>query len=306
MTALRSDPPARTDRQQIDLSFEFYPPKTEKGRESLARTVERLASLEPDFVSVTFGAGGSAREGTLQTCLSIVQQSRLTAAPHISCVGSSKEILRDYLERYRHAGFERLFVLRGDIPKGEPAPPASDFSYANELVAFVKEFGGFKIHVACYPEFHPEAKSPRTDMEMFVRKVDAGADVAVTQYFFNNGSYYRFLEDVRRMGVTIPIVVGLMPIVDFEQIARFSEKCGADIPLWIRKRMDAYGDDPDSQLKLGVEIATQQAEHLLRNGAPGIHFYTLNKAAASAQIWENLGLDKMARARAAQALKKAP
>jgi methylenetetrahydrofolate reductase (NADPH) len=291
-------------RAQYDLSFEFYPPKTAKGKESLAKTVERLAPLSPDFVSVTFGAGGSTREGTLQTCLSIVEQSQLTAAPHISCVGSSKEVLQNYLERYRAAGFDRLFVLRGDIPKDRRAPAPSDFAFANELVEFVREFGGFKIHVACYPEFHPEARDPRRDIENFVRKVDAGADVAVTQYFFNNASYYRFREDVEHLGVTIPIVVGLMPIVDFQQIARFSEKCGADIPLWIRKRMEAYPDDPDSQSKLGIEIATQQAEDLLRNGAPGIHLYTLNRAEASVCIWENLGLGKLSGPRPAAAFKK--
>ena len=301
--------PRYRSRADYDLSFEFYPPKTEKGKESLARTVERLARLSPDFVSVTFGAGGSAREGTLQTCLSIVEQSGLTVAPHISCIGSSKQVLHDYLQRYRKAGFERLFVLRGDIPKDAPAPPPSDFSFANELVAFVKDFGGFKIHVACYPEFHPEARDPRTDIENFVKKVDAGADIAVTQYFFNNASYYRFREDVERLGVRIPIVVGLMPIMDFQQIARFSGKCGADIPLWIRKRMEAYEIDKDSQRELGIEIATQQGEDLLRNGVPGIHFYTLNRAEASVRIWQNLGLnqlDKRGGARPAAAFKKSP
>ena len=298
--------PASSSRANYDLSFEFYPPKTDKGKKSLARAVDRLAPLSPDFVSVTFGAGGSAREGTLSTCLSIVEQSGLAAAPHISCIGSSKELLRDYLERYRDAGFDRLFVLRGDVPKDAPAPPASDFSFANELVAFVKDFGGFKIHVACYPEFHPETKDPRRDIENFVRKVDAGADIAVTQYFFNNASYYRFREDVERLGVAIPIVAGLMPIADFQQIARFSEKCGADVPLWIRKRMEAFADDKAAQLELGIEIATQQAEDLLRNGAPGIHCYTLNRAEASVRIWQNLGLDKLSGARPAAALKKTP
>jgi methylenetetrahydrofolate reductase (NADPH) len=256
----------------------------------LSRSLARLAPLEPDFVSVTFGAGGSAREGTLQTCLSIVQQTGLTAAPHISCVGSSKRILHDYLERYRDTGFQHLFVLRGDVPKDMTASRISDFNHANELVAFVKEFGGFEINVACYPEFHPEAPDPKIDMENFVRKVKAGADKAVTQYFFNNASYYRFVEDVRRMGVEIPIVVGLMPIANFHQIDAFSRRCGADIPMWIRKRMEGYQDDARSQLELGIEIATHQAEDLLRNGAPGIHFYTLNKAEAAARIWENLGL----------------
>jgi methylenetetrahydrofolate reductase (NADPH) len=278
------------DREKLDLSFEFYPPKTEKGEQALARTVDRLARLEPDFVSVTFGAGGSAREGTLQTCLSIVEQTGLTAAPHISCVGSTKKILHKYLERYRDAGFRRLFVLRGDVPSDKTAARVGDFAHANELVAFVREFGGFEINVACYPEFHPESPDPQTDMENFVRKVDAGADMAVTQYFFNNASYYRFVEDVRRMGVEIPIVVGLMPLANFKQIDTFSKKCGADIPLWIRKRMEAFQDDPASQLELGVDIATRQVDDLLRNGAPGVHFYTLNKAEASLRIWERLGL----------------
>ena len=280
------------DRDKLDLSFEFYPPKTEKGEKALAAAVDHLARLNPDFVSVTFGAGGSVREGTLQTCLGIAKQSGLTAAPHISCVGSTRKILENYLERYRDAGFKSLFVLRGDVPSDKSDSRIGDFSHANELVAFVKEFGGFKINVACYPEFHPESSDPRKDMEHFVRKVEAGADVAVTQYFFNNASYYRFVEDVRRMGVKIPVVVGLMPIVNYAQITSFSEKCGADLPLWIRKRMEVYQDDPRSQFELGVEIAAQQAEDLLRNGAPGIHFYTLNKADASVRIWEHLGLPK--------------
>lgn len=282
--------PVSHDRDKLDLSFEFYPPKTEKGEKALALAVDRLARLRPDFVSVTFGAGGSVREGTLQTCLSIAKQSGLTAAPHISCMGSTKKILHNYLERYRDAGFSRLFVLRGDVPSSKSASRIGDFTHANELVAFVKDFGGFKINVACYPEFHPESSDPRKDIEHFVRKVDAGADVAVTQFFFNNASYYRFVEDVRRLGVKIPIVVGLMPIANYAQIANFSEKCGADMPRWIRKRMEAYQDDPEAQLDLGVEIATQQAEDLLRNGVPGIHFYTLNRAEASVRIWEQLGL----------------
>jgi methylenetetrahydrofolate reductase (NADPH) len=274
------------------FSFEFYPPKTEKGRAVLRATLERLAPLGPEYVSVTFGAGGGVREHTLETVDLIRSETGLDAVPHLSCVGSSRDDIRAWLERYRERGVKRLFCLRGDRPRdgGSEAFRDDGFRHASELVTFARDFGDFEIHVACYPEFHPEAPDPVTDIEHFVQKVACGADVAVTQYFFSNAAYYHFVDAIRRRGVDVPVVVGLMPIVDFAQIDRFSSVCGADIPLWIRKRMEALKDDPAGQLELGVEIATRQAEDLLRNGAPGIHFYTLNRAEATARIFENLGL----------------
>jgi len=289
------------DRKQRHFSFEFFPPKNEKGEERLSKTVDKLAPLGPDFVSVTFGAGGSTRERTFATVDRIQSRASLEAVPHLSCIGSRKEDIHEILQRYRDAGIRRIVALRGDVPEDEEAFKEGGFRYANELVGYIKEFGGFQINVACYPEFHPETPDPQTDMENFVRKVKAGADNAITQYFFNNAAYYRFVEDVQRMGVDVPIIVGLMPISNFAQIDRFSQMCGADIPRWIRLRMEAYGDDTKSQQELGIEIATRQAEELLANGAPGIHFYTLNRAEATRRVWQNLGLGERAEASAGAA-----
>ena len=274
------------------FSFEFFPPKTDKGRKRLARTLKNLAPLKPAFVSVTFGAGGSTREGSFQTTTEIIRTSSLNVTPHLSCIAASEGEIRAQLETYQKVGVKRVVALRGDLPEGFEASDQS-FEHANELVEFIKGFGGFHISVACYPEFHPEAASPQIDLENFVRKVRCGADEAITQYFFNNDAYYSFVDSVRAMGVDIPIVPGLMPITDFQQVVRFSSFCGADIPLWIRKRMEAYADDPPSQKALGIEIATRQAEDLLRNGVGGIHFYTLNKSGPTLRIWENLGLSHL-------------
>jgi methylenetetrahydrofolate reductase (NADPH) len=272
------------------LSFEFYPPKTAEAADQLYKAVAELAPLGPHYVSVTFGAGGSTREGTYQTVCQILRMSALQVVPHLSCMGVSQQEIRDLLDTYKALGVRRIVALRGDLPKGEQPARPQVFEHANDLVAYIKQVGDFSISVACYPEFHPEALDPKTDMQNFARKVGAGANEAITQYFFNNEAYYMFVDAVRRMGVDIPIVPGLMPIVNFDQIVRFSEFCGADIPLWIRKRMDAFRGDPASQKALGVEIATRQAEDLLKNGAPGIHVYTLNKSEATLRIWENLGL----------------
>jgi len=278
------------DRNTHDFSFEFFPPKNEQGEERLWKTVERLAPLHPDYVSVTFGAGGSTRERTFATVAEIREKAGLDAAPHLSCIGSDKETIRGILERYRDSGIKRIVALRGDIPEEGEAFKEGGFRYANELVEFIREFGGFEIAVGAYPEFHPETPDPDKDIENFVRKAKAGADKAITQYFFNNDAYYRFVDEVQRRGVDIPIIVGLMPIANFPQIDRFSATCGADIPRWIRLRMEAFGDDAKSQQKLGIDIATRQAEELLANGAPGIHFYTLNRGVPTAAVWRNLGL----------------
>jgi methylenetetrahydrofolate reductase (NADPH) len=253
------------------------------------KTAQSLASFGPSFVSVTFGAGGSTREGSFQTASAIIRATDLEVTPHLSCIGSTREQLAAQLETYRAIGVRRVVALRGDIPAGEPELPRA-FSHANELVAFIKSFGGFQISVACYPEFHPESSTPHDDVQNFVRKAKAGADEAITQYFYSNDAYYRFVEWTRRLGTEIPVVPGLMPLTDYRQVARFSQFCGADIPLWIRKRMEALEGDAAGQEELGIELATLQAEELLRNGAPGLHIYTLNRAEPTQRIFSNLGI----------------
>lgn len=279
------------------FSFEFFPPKTDAGRARLLRTVQKLAPLAPSFVSVTFGAGGSTREGSFQTASEIVRATELEVTPHLSCIGSTRQQVAAQLETYRSIGVRRVVALRGDVPEHEPDLPRA-FDYADSLVAFVKAFGGFEISVACYPEFHPEAQSPQLDIENFVRKVRAGADEAITQYFYSNDAYYRFIEWAQRLGVDIPIIAGIMPLTDYRQVVRFSSFCGADIPLWLRKRMEALDGDSAGQQELGIELATRQAEDLLRNGAPGLHVYTLNRAEPTLRVFENLGLAREALAQA--------
>jgi methylenetetrahydrofolate reductase (NADPH) len=273
------------------FSFEFFPPKTEGARVRLRKTVNALGELRPNFVSVTFGAGGSTREGSFQTTAELLRETRLNVTPHLSCMGSTREQLEEQLRLYKSVGVQRVVALRGDPPLGDAAA-AQAFQHANELVEFIRAFGGFGISVACYPEFHPEAPDPATDLQNFARKVAAGADEAITQYFYTNEAYYRFVEDAEKLGVTVPIVPGLMPITDFKQVERFSKFCGADIPMWIRKRMEALADDATGQAELGIELATRQAEDLLRQQAPGLHFYTLNRAEPTQRVWNNLGLSR--------------
>jgi methylenetetrahydrofolate reductase (NADPH) len=270
------------------FSFEFFPPKSAAGRTRLTKTAQKLAQLRPSFVSVTFGAGGSTREGSFQTASEIIRATDLQVTPHLSCIGSTREQLAAQLETYRTIGVRRVVALRGDVPDNERELPRA-FAYADELVGFIRAHGGFEISVACYPEFHPEAPSPEADVENFVRKVRAGADEAITQYFYSNDAYYRFVEWVRRLGVETPIVPGLMPLTDYQQVLRFSQFCGADLPLWVRKRMGALSDAA-SQEELGIELAIRQAEELLRNGAPGLHIYTLNRAEPTLRIFDALGL----------------
>lgn len=271
------------------FSFEFFPPRNDVGHKRFGAALRDLAALGPSFVSVTFGAGGSTRDGSFRTVSEILRSTRLEVAPHLSCIGSTVEQVRAQLDAYRPLGVKRIVAIRGDAPEGQGELPMA-FPHADGLVAYIKSLGGFRVSVACYPEFHPQAVSPLADVENFVRKVDMGADEGITQYFYANAAYERFVEWARRLGVRVPIVPGLMPLTNYEQVARFSKFCGAEIPAWIRKRMEQYADDPDAQAELGIELGTRQAEELLRNGAPGLHFYTLNRAEPTVRIWKNLGL----------------
>jgi len=271
------------------FSFEFFPPNTPEGNDKLHATAAELALLKPKFFSVTYGAGGSTRERTLDTVLDIRKMGH-AAAPHISCVASTHDNIREWLQRYKDNGIKHLVALRGDLPSGIAA--GGEFRYANELVEFIRrEFGDtFHIEVAAYPEFHPQAKSARDDLDNFKRKVDAGAHSAITQYFYNADAYYRFVDECEKMQIAIPIVPGIMPIGRFSQLARFSDACGAEIPRWMRKRLEGYGDDTESIREFGLDVVSALCEDLLKNGAPGLHFYTLNQAALTKAIWQRLGL----------------
>ena len=271
------------------FSFEFFPPKTPEGKEKLRATWQQLARLGPRFFSVTFGAGGSTREGTLETVLEI-RAGGYEAAPHISCVASTRAEIAAQLERYRVHGIRHLVALRGDLPSGVAA--AGEFRYANELVAFIRETTGdwFRIEVACYPEFHPQTRNAPDEVRNFKRKIDAGADAAITQYFYNADAYFRFVDDCRAAGIAVPIVPGIMPIGNFSQLARFSDACGAEIPRWMRIKLEGYRDDSASIRAFGLEAVTALCEKLLAAGAPGLHFYTLNQAALTTAIWQRLAI----------------
>jgi methylenetetrahydrofolate reductase (NADPH) len=270
-------------------SFEFFPPQTPEGIEKLRATRRQLAQLKPAFLSCTFGAGGSTRDRTLETVLEI-QGEGLPAAPHLSCIGSTRENIRAILQRYQDAGIRRIVALRGDLPSGMAAP--GEFRYANELVAFIREQTGdwFHIEVAAYPEYHPQARSPQDDLRNFKRKVDAGATSAITQYFYNADAYDHFVDQARASGVAIPIVPGIMPIANFSKIARFSDACGAEIPRWIRRKFESFGDDAAAVRSFGLDVVTAICDRLLAGGAPGLHFYTLNQAGLTTTIWQRLGL----------------
>jgi methylenetetrahydrofolate reductase (NADPH) len=276
-----------------NFSIEFYPPKTQEGAEKLRVTRAQLAELHPKYFSVTFGAGGSTQKGTLDTVLEILREGH-DAAPHLSCVGSSRDNLRAILAQYKAHGIKRLVALRGDLPSGYGAVSLSsgEFRYANELIEFIRAETGdwFHIEVAAYPEIHPQAKSPQDDMQNFARKVHAGANAAITQYFYNADAYFRFVDDVRKADVTIPIVAGIMPITNYSQLMRFSDMCGAEIPRWIRLKLASFGDDSESIRAFGLDVVTGLCERLLEGGAPGLHFYTLNQAAATMTIWKRLNL----------------
>ena len=271
------------------FSFEFFPPNTPEGQEKLRATTRQLAQLQPKFFSVTYGAGGSTRERTLSTVLDIRAMGH-AAAPHISCIASTRDSIREWLQRYQDQGIKHLVALRGDLPSGLAA--AGEFQYANELVEFIrKEFDdAFHIEVAAYPEYHPQARTAQDDLKNFKRKVDAGANSAITQYFYNADAYFHFVDACEAMGLDIPIVPGIMPIGRFSQLARFSDACGAEIPRWIRKKLDGYGDDTASIRAFGLDVVTELCDNLLRAGAPGLHFYTLNQAGLTTTIWQRLGL----------------
>lgn len=271
------------------FSFEFFPPNTPEGATKLAGTARELAELKPEFFSVTYGAGGSTQERTLNAVLDLCRAG-YAAAPHISCIGSSRAMVKEMLERYRSHGIKHLVALRGDLPSGTLF--TGDFHYASELVAFIRqEFGDqFFIEVAAYPEYHPQAKSAQDDLANFKRKVIAGANSAITQYFYNADCYFHFVEEARAMGVTVPIVPGIMPIGRYSQLARFSDACGAEIPRWIRKKLEGCGDDTPSIQAFGLDVVTELCERLLAGGAPGLHFYTLNQASLTKQIWHRLKL----------------
>ena len=273
------------------FSFEFFPPQTPEGMEKLRAARRELAKLNPRFFSVTFGAGGSTRDRTLEAVLEIQAEGH-SAAPHLSCIGSTRENVRAILDRYIASGVRHIVALRGDLPSGTAS--AGEFRYANELVAFIREETGshFHIEVAAYPEFHPQAPSPLEDMANFRRKIDAGADSAITQYFYNPDAYLGFLEECAKLGVSVPIVPGIMPIYNYSQLARFSDACGAEIPRWIRKRLEGYHDDAASIRAFGLDVVSKLCENLLKNGAPGLHFYTLNQAQAVQTIWHRLGLSQ--------------
>lgn len=271
------------------FSFEFFPPKSEEGREKLRVTRRQLAQLKPTFFSVTFGAGGSTQKGTLDSALEI-QAEGFEAAPHVSCIGSTRDSIREVLQQYRGHGIRHTVALRGDLPSGMAV--AGEFRYASDLVAFIREESGshFKIEVAAYPEYHPQARTAQENLMHFKLKVDAGADAAITQYFYNPDAYFHFVEQVEAMGISIPVVPGVMPIGNFAQLARFSDACGAEIPRWIRRKMEGFGDDRASIRAFGLDVVTDVCDRLLSQGAPGLHFYTLNQAGLCSTIWQRLGL----------------
>lgn len=271
------------------FSFELFPPQTPEGIERLRATRRQLAQLEPAYFSVTYGAGVTTRERTLGVALE-VQAEGQQVAPHLSCVASTRTSIREILEQYRKAGIRRLVALRGDLPSG--VAEAGEFRYASELVSFVRaEFGDcFHIEVAAYPEYHPQARSAQEDLRAFKRKVEAGANGAITQYFFNADAYFAFVEECEAMGIDVPIIPGIMPISRFSQLARFSDACGAEIPRWIRRKLEGFGDDAASIRSFGLDVVTALCDRLLRGGAPGLHFYTLNQAGPTTTVWQRLGL----------------
>lgn len=273
------------------FSFELFPPKTEEGMEKLRATVTQLATVHPAYFSVTYGAGGSTRDRTAAAVSCLLEQ-RLETAPHISCIGSHREEILELLQQYQAQGIRRLVALRGDMPSGMGEP--GDFRYANELVAFIRAETGdhFHLEVAAYPEFHPQAPNARVDLENFARKVKAGADGAITQYFYNPDAYLRFVESCEKLGVDVPIVPGIMPINNYSQLARFSDACGAEIPRWLRKRMEAFGEDQASARSYGLDVVTELCRRLLQEGAPGLHFYTMNQSDLPLTIWKSLGLPR--------------
>ncbi|MGD1990647.1 MAG: methylenetetrahydrofolate reductase [NAD(P)H] [Chromatiales bacterium] len=283
-------------QQQYDkiFSVELFPPRTASGFEKLQRAVGELRSVSPAFFSVTYGAGGSTRERTFETVDWLMGEG-IDTAPHISCIGSSRDEITAMLERYRQQGINKLVALRGDLPSGSGLGELDELRYANELVDYIRETTGdhFHIEVAAYPEYHPQAPSPSVDLENFRRKVEAGADSAITQYFYNADAYCHFVDNCEKAGITLPIVPGIMPITNYTQLARFSDATGAEIPRWIRKKLEAFGDDLESLRAFGEEVVTYLCQRLLDAGAPGLHFYTMNQSGPTLALWKNLGLERL-------------
>jgi methylenetetrahydrofolate reductase (NADPH) len=275
------------------FSFEFFPPKTEEGMAKLRKTRDQLAQRNPHFFSVTYGAGGSTRERTIQAVLEL-NKLGIPTAPHISCIGTTKDTVAELLDLYKDNGIQRIVALRGDLPSGMGMGAAGEMKYASELVSFIREYSGeyYSIEVAAYPEYHPQAASAEADLRNFQRKIEAGASSAITQYFYSAEAYFYFIERCEKAGINTPVVPGIMPITNYSKLMRFSDMCGTEIPRWIRKQLEAYGDDIESIAKFGTEVVTRMCESLLKAGAPGLHFYTLNQAKPSLAIWDNLGLDE--------------
>ncbi len=271
-----------------EISIEFFPPQTPEGVVKLRTVRARLAELKPAFFTVTFGAGGSTRERTFSVVKEIAAEG-FDAAPHLSCIGSTRASIRDILADYKAAGIRRIVALRGDLPSG--MAETGEFRYANELVEFIRAETGnwFSIEVAAYPEWHPQARSPKDDLDAFARKVKAGANSAITQYFYNADAYFSFVDEAQALGVYVPIIPGIMPIVGFTKLARFSDACGAEIPRWMRKKFESYGDDADSIRAFGLDVVTELCERLLQGGAPGLHFYSMNQSALTTEICRRLG-----------------
>jgi len=270
-----------------NFSIEFYPPKTPEGANNLRAAREKLAQLHPKYFSVTFGAGGSTQQGTLDTVLEIGREG-YQAAPHLSCVGGTRESIGAILQQYRDNGIKRVVALRGDLPSGYGG--GGEFRYANELVEFIRAQHGdwFHIEVAAYPEVHPQARSPQDDLQNFARKVKAGADCAITQYFYNADAYFQFVDETCKLGLDIPVIAGIMPITNYTQLMRFSDMCGAEIPRWVRLKLASYGDDTVSIKAFGLDVVSALCERLLAGGAPGLHFYSMNQAGPTTALWQRL------------------
>ena len=280
-------------REQLSFSFELFPPRTAEAAARLPHTLSQLASVGPSFFSITHGAGGSNQDGTYQTLLKVAQHTGVEAAPHLTCVGSTRAKVAELLDRYREAGVKRIVALRGDLPATAASASApGEFHYANELVSFIRHSHGdaFKIEVAAYPEMHPQGKNPCLDFENFRRKVDAGADGAITQLFYNADAYFDFIERCDKARLDIPVVPGIMPITSYANVVRFCDGCGADMPRWIRLRLEQLQDNKTGLLEFGLSVVTRLCETLLRNGAPGLHFYTINQAEPTLRLWDSIGL----------------
>jgi len=278
-----------TPHSSLNLSIEFFPPQTPEGIDKLRLVRSKLAVLKPEFFSVTFGAGGSTRERTFSVIKEIAAEG-FAAAPHLSCIGSTRENIREILLDYKAAGIHRIVALRGDLPSG--MAEAGEFRYANELVEFIRSETGdhFHLEVAAYPEWHPQARNPHDDLAAFARKARAGANSAITQYFYNADAYFHFVDEVRALGVDIPIVPGIMPIASFSKLARFSDACGAELPRWMRRKFEGLGDDVDAIRAFGLDVVTELCQRLLAGGAPGLHFYSMNQSALTLEICKRLGL----------------